>query len=98
LWEALNEKLPIINKTKHPKKRGRKRYKITNKGEPQGEHEQIKYLDPFPPTVARNISNIKRGGTTKRTFSLKNPSPTITTHLEIDVTCTHYNTTNTLCL
>jgi len=47
--------MPIINEIKHPKK-GRKRYKMdglmfvqkektTNKGEQQGEHQQIKYLN-----------------------------------------------------
>jgi hypothetical protein len=53
-----NENLPKANKTKHPSKRKRKvqniktqvqakKKKTTNKGELQGEHEQIKYLNPL---------------------------------------------------
>jgi hypothetical protein len=58
--------LPIINKSKHPKKRGNAREKIevpmtkktkrtAKEVEPQGEHQVFE-----PPPIARSISNKER--------------------------------------
>jgi hypothetical protein len=63
------------------------------KGEPQGEHQV-----PKPPLVARSISNKERGGPLERTPTLKEPSPTATTLLKIEIACAHYNATDTICL
>jgi hypothetical protein len=46
------------------------------------EHEQIKYSNPL---VTRNILNKERGGTPKRTLSLKEPSPNTTTLFKIEI-------------
>lgn len=91
-------KVPTVNKRKHPEKGG-KRYKMkgpklwqkeknTNIGRPQGEHEQIKYWNP---PITKNILNKERG-TLKKTFSLKEPSHIVTTHLA----STLYNVRSTL--
>jgi hypothetical protein len=53
---------------------------------------------PPPPQIARNILDKKKVGMPKRTHGLKEPSPTITTQLKIEVTYVYYNTINTLCL
>jgi len=58
--------LPIINKSKHPKKRGnarenfevpmtKKTKRIAKEVEPQGEHQVFE-----PPPIARSISNKER--------------------------------------
>jgi hypothetical protein len=96
--------LPIINKTKHPTK-GEKKLQdgrtqvLANKesskeDEPLGEWEQIKYPEPL---IVRYISDKERGGTSERTLSLEEPSPTIT-HLKIKIPYTRCNATDTLCL
>ncbi len=107
-WKFV-ENLPIINKTKQRTK-GRKKYKMEGpqglankesfkKGGLQREWKKIKDPTlPLPPTITRNVLNNERGGTLERMFSPKEPSPIITTCLEIKATCAHYNATNILCL
>jgi hypothetical protein len=50
------------------------------------------------PLITTNMLEKERGVTLEKTPSIKKPSPTIMTHLEIDVTCICCNTMNTLYL
>jgi hypothetical protein len=96
--------LPIINKTKHPTKGEKKlqdgrtqvlaNKEFSKEGETRGEREQIKYPEPL---IVRNISDKERGGTSERTPSLEEPSPTIT-HLKIKIPYTCCNTSDILSL
>jgi hypothetical protein len=70
--------------------------KSSKEGGLQGELEQIKYSEP--PLVMRSILHKKRGQTFERMFGLEEPSLTITTCFDIEIACTHCNTTDTLCL
>jgi hypothetical protein len=100
-----HEILPIINKSKHPKKgeykeqNGRTLSKKTKEPlqrsnhKSQGEH-QVSEL----PHVTKNTSNKERGGPSERTPSLEESSPIARAHLKIEITYTHYNVTNILCL
>jgi hypothetical protein len=67
-----DETLPIINKSKHPKKKGerntknkkegpksKKTIETIKEGEPQMEEHQV--LEPSPLLFARSISNKERG-------------------------------------
>jgi hypothetical protein len=103
---SVDEHLPIINKTQCTQERGRKaarwnnpspsKRKSSKEGGLQGEWEQIKYSEP--PLVMRSILDKERGQTFERMLSLEEPSLTITTRFDIEIACTHCNTTNTLCL
>jgi hypothetical protein len=53
---------------------------------------------PPPPKVTRSILDKERGQTLEKTFSLKEPSPTIITCVKIEVTCVHCNANDTFCL
>jgi len=53
---------------------------------------------PPPPPIARNILDKKKVGTPKKTHSLEEPSPTITTQLKIEATYTCCNTIDTFYL
>jgi hypothetical protein len=99
-----DETLPIINKPKHPKKKGenkeqnrrthiQKDNRTTKEGEPQRELQVLK-----PPLVVRSISNREREGAPKRMLSLEKLSPMATTRLKIKIACAHYNVKDTLCL
>jgi hypothetical protein len=50
------------------------------------------------PLVTTNILDKKKGKTPKRTFSLEEPSLTITMCFKIKAACTHYNIIDTFCL
>jgi hypothetical protein len=50
----------------------------------------------LPPPIVKNILNKERGGTLERMPSLDEPSPIITTHLQIKVVYARYNAINTL--
>jgi len=49
------------------------------------------------PSFATNILDKEKGKTPKKTFSLEEPSLTITMCFKIKVACTHYNIIDTLC-
>jgi hypothetical protein len=51
-----------------------------------------------PPLVAWHISIKEKGGRPDKVPSLEKPSPTMTTHFEMEAPCTLYNAINILCL
>jgi hypothetical protein len=91
---------------KNTQKRGRERYKMDGcksrkKKKPpmKVDHKgNMNKSSTQTPLVARNILDNKRGRTPERTLSLEKPSLRITTHLEIEAACTHFNTIDTFCL
>ncbi len=98
-----NETLPIIKKTKAPKKgdnneqNGKTHVQkdkwTTKEGKPQEEH-QI----PKPLLITKNISCEERGGPLEKMPNLDVPSPVVTTHFKIETACTHCNAIETQCL
>jgi len=99
--------LPIINKSKHPKKKeggiqgikgkdppSKKTKEAPKEGKPPG---NIKFLNSLP-LFARSISNNERGGPLARMHNVKELSPTAITCLKIEVTWAHYNIVDMLCL
>jgi len=61
--------------------------------ESQREHQVLE-----PPLVKRSISNKERGGPFEKTPNLQEPSPTTTTHFQIEITCACCDIIDTLCL
>jgi len=94
---AINENLTNINKTKHPKKKRKERYKregpkskqkkeTTNEGRLQLEHKQIKYSNPSLSKL-QGACHIRRGEEhLKEHLSLEELSLTITSCFEIEIT------------
>jgi hypothetical protein len=79
-----DETLPIINKSKHPKKGEYKGKKGKDPRPRKQKNHQMKattreHQVPEPLLVTRSISNNERGGPLERMLSLKEPSPITTT-------------------
>jgi len=106
-----DENLPNVNKTKHPKKGG-KRYKMEapkSKHKRKNHHQKwiargemnkssIQPSSPFQPQVTRSISNKEKRGILNKTFNLEKFSLIVTTFLEIKIVYTCCSATNTFCL
>jgi hypothetical protein len=97
-----DETLPIINKPKHPKEKGKYKEQnarthvledkgTTSKGKLQRQHQV-----PKPLSLAKSISNKERGGPPQRRPSLNEPSPNATTCSKIEIICACCNAPHTV--
>jgi len=97
-----DETLPIINKSKHPKKGGiqgtKKEGPMFKKTKQPLKGTAREHQIPKPPLVTRSISNNETGGPFERTPNLEEPSPTAMSSFKIKTTWVHCNAPDTLCL